>query len=214
MDTIERKNLDPEQFGQDLNELARAYIAAAKQGDEAERCLIFEAMLKMGSDTIAQAESQEDKDKIKTIVMELKGTPDPETLYISMLGYGLGEAMMGVIGTSESREESVLKELRRDVLISVVKIAALICAERTIGKENHLEEAVKTEFDAFVEGIASLPGLYIIKALEMAKEYLASLEQPYEEGPKTLRAPGLRSYLALYRAVRKRMCEKGVSFNR
>lgn len=212
METTEKKEFDPEQFRQDLSELAQAYIEADGKGDEMEKHLVFEAMLRLGSDAMAMEPTggQEARDKlraIKEIVMELKGTPNPETLYWQMLRYGYGEATMGLLATG-SREKALLETLERDLLISIVRIAALVCAARTIGKEGYLKEAITTEFDALVEKIASLPPKDAAKALKIAKKHFASLEQPAEDGPKALRAPGLRSYLMLYRAVCERMCKK------
>ncbi len=208
MDTIRQEEFDLEQFKQDLQELAQAYISTTQAGNTQEQETIFESMLRLTSEAFTQAKDEETKTAIKTAVEGLRGTPDPYALWIYMLGYGLQESI-GKLYRDEEYDERDTLSLVESLRIKIITHTSRIAALKACTDEGYdLTQVLQAEFDSIVEEITSLPNRFLItQALAITKEQLEKLEHPLTIGPRALQAAGLRSYLKIHRAVMKRLCD-------
>ncbi|OGJ42995.1 hypothetical protein A3B60_02655 [Candidatus Peregrinibacteria bacterium RIFCSPLOWO2_01_FULL_39_12] len=208
MDAITEKPFDLEQFKQDLQELARNYTAAAEAGDRQECEDTFEALLHFGSEAFTKAKDEESRTAIEAAVKELKDVPDTHTLWIYMMGYGINKSTLRLYRNEEYTEQEtslIAADARINIIAQTARLVALKACSEVFPD---LTQVMQSEFDSLVEKIISLPNRFqITEALEVTQECLSNLEKPLTTGPRALQAAGLRSYLKIYRAVMKRLCE-------
>jgi hypothetical protein len=213
MDTITEKPFDMEQFKQDLQELAQAYTTATETGDKQGCEDTFEALLHFGSEAF-KTPDKEAQAAIEAAVKELKNVPSPHHLFIYMMGYGVQTSVETLLRNDAERihnDRFDADALTANIIAYTVRLEASRVYSENAQWEAvlpGLTQAVQTEFDSIVEKIASLPNRFqIIKALELTQEHLGKLQKPLTTGPRALQEAGLRSYLKIYKAVRRKMLE-------
>jgi len=197
-----------EEFTADLQELAEAYNKAVDAENEVEKGIIFEKICQLGAYQIsAMNRDPEHAFDIHIIIANLDIKGPKQTLYMYMLGYGLNEATFGFLSIDpESNErDSFDRETFRTEFLTTIVVTRALRQIASIGGFGENKEMSEEHYNAMAEKIAKMTPAEQKIALEIAEKCFAQTEEDLKEGPRALQKAGVRSYIAFYREVRKRI---------